>query len=304
MMKKPTSKRLALLIDADNVQLSYVEHVLAFSHKQGQVDICRAYGDWKQPQLSSWHPKLKAQKIKCIQINRNGKNATDHGLLIDAGVILGSDPGIDVFVIVSGDGGFASAYAMIKQKGKQVIGIGNRSQTSTSLKKSCDRFYILEDLESVLSKLTQPRSIPKQAVREFSYPLNLAYLQLTPHGDWVDVRQLGTKLREVVPDYKSKFGKYPLSEWLGYFDKDFERREYMIRRINTNVESLRIALLHYAYEQTRGPNGLAHLPQLGSALRALDPDYKRHFGSKQLSKWLKAYPHVFTIHDENHVGRA
>lgn len=304
MTTNSLNKHLALLIDADNAQLSYVEHVLEFSQKQGQVEIRRAYGDWKQPELAPTRPKLRALKIKCIQVNRIGKNATDHGLLIDAGVILGSNPDIGVFVIVSGDGDFASAYEIMKQKGKQVIGIGNKSQVSTSLRKSCDHFYNLEDLKGLLSASNKPKPIPKQVVREFSYPLYFAYHQLTPNGDWIDVRQLGTKLREVVPDYKNRFGKYQLSEWLEHFNKDFERRDFAIRCTNADVETLRLAILLYAYDQTRGPDGLAHLGKLGNALRALDRDYERHFGDKKLSAWLEEYPHNFKIHDDQYVGLA
>lgn len=84
-------------------------------------------------------------------------------------------------------------------------------------------------------------------------------------------------------------------EWLTHFAKDFERQEHTIRNTNSNVETLRLAILLYAYEKTRGPDGLAHLGQLGMVLHALDSDFESHFGSKQLSKWLKAYPNVFTI---------
>lgn len=42
---------VAILIDADNVNLSCMEQVLKISEYYGQLEICRAYGDWENPQL-------------------------------------------------------------------------------------------------------------------------------------------------------------------------------------------------------------------------------------------------------------
>ena len=300
MMKNSLHKSLALLIDADNAQLSAIEQVLKLADYYGQVDFRRAYGDWKKLPLLPWREKLEVLNIEIQQVPRERKNATDNYLLLDVGELLGSnlfnDPP-DVFVIVSGDGDFTTASEWIKERGKQVIGIGNKNHASLSLKESCDRFFALEDLESEFSKLEQRYPIPPNAMRDFFTPLIKAYHRLTKSYDWVPYSQLGAKLREVVPDFDSRFGKYRLSTWVRSFDQDFETDGEMVRRIDPAPEQTRLELLFRAYEKTRGPDGLAHLGQLGMVLHALDTDYESHFGSKQLSKWLKAYPNVFTITD-------
>ncbi|MCA9908362.1 MAG: OST-HTH/LOTUS domain-containing protein, partial [Anaerolineae bacterium] len=100
------------------------------------------------------------------------------------------------------------------------------------------------------------------------------------------------------------FGSYRLSTWLRSLDQHFESDGERVRRIDPAPDQTRLALLNKAYDQTQGPNGLAHLGQLGNTLRALDPDYKRHFGGKKLSAWLEEYPHTFKIHDDHYVSLA
>ncbi len=65
-------EHVAILIDADNAELNYVEQVLKLSDYYGTVDICRAYGDWKLPPLSPWRENL-APNVERIQVDRVGK---------------------------------------------------------------------------------------------------------------------------------------------------------------------------------------------------------------------------------------
>jgi hypothetical protein len=164
------------------------------------------------------------------------------------------------------------------------------------LRESCEEFYNLEDLDQELSKLEKLHPIPPGEVRGFFHYLFLGYHQLTNKNDWVSYSQLGTKLREMAPSFESKFGKYKLSEWLRSLDEHFENREQKVRRIDPESTN-RIALMREAYHQTRQPDGLAHKGQLGKALRELDSNYKSRFGSKNLSEWLDAYPHIFKTHE-------
>lgn len=292
-----------MLIDADNAQLSYIEQVLEIAEYYGRLEICRAYGAWKEPQLAPWRGRIDALKIDRVQVDRVGKNATDHRLLMEAGAILGADAyegKADIFIIVSGDGDFTSSCEWIKEKGKQVIGIGNKVQTASSLRESCNDFHYFKDLENELSELKKRYPIPPSEMREFFSRLVWAYCQLTQKDAWawVSYDQLGQKLRELVPDYKSKFGKHKLSEWISSLDEYFESRDQMVRRINPDPDN-RYSLMIKAYIQTSElEKGLAHLGALGKKLRELDPDYERRFGSKKLSEWIEDYPDMFRIRDD------
>jgi hypothetical protein len=78
-VSSPPSRRIALLIDADNVSYSKVAAMLAELAKYGTANIRRAYGDWGSARLKSWKTKLHEFAIRPIQqfSYSTGKNATD-----------------------------------------------------------------------------------------------------------------------------------------------------------------------------------------------------------------------------------
>ena len=47
-------KRIALLIDCDNVSHNSIEGVLEELAKYGMVNVRHAHGDWNNPSLSGW----------------------------------------------------------------------------------------------------------------------------------------------------------------------------------------------------------------------------------------------------------
>jgi hypothetical protein len=306
MINIPLHDHVAILIDGDNAQLPYLERVLKNSEYYGQLRLSRVYGDWNKSPLSAWREKIDTLNIERIQVDRVRKNATDHRLLIEVGEILGAfveyENSVQVFIIVSGDGDFTPACKFIQERGLQVVGIGNRDKTSPSLRELCDTFYFLEDLDHEAAHLEKLHPIPPSEVRGFFLPLVFAYHQRPKkhNWDWVSYSQLDAKLRELDPDFETRFGKYELSEWLKNFDQEFESCEQMIRRIDTHPEMTRFGYLFKAYKQTRQSDGRAHQGQIGKALRELDPIYESRFGSKKLSEWLEAYPHVFKF-SENYV---
>ena len=53
-----SDRRIALLIDADNVPHSKIADMLAELSKYGTANIRRAYGDWASAGLKNWKDKL------------------------------------------------------------------------------------------------------------------------------------------------------------------------------------------------------------------------------------------------------
>ena len=47
-------KNIALLIDSDNASPAGIDPVLTVLAELGQVNIRRAYGNWRKPALKSW----------------------------------------------------------------------------------------------------------------------------------------------------------------------------------------------------------------------------------------------------------
>ena len=92
-------KKVAVLIDADNAQLSKLSAILDEISAHGHVLIKRAYGDWSIDALKNWKTPLNELAIQPIQqfAYTTGKNATDASMIIDAMDLLYSEK-IDAFV--------------------------------------------------------------------------------------------------------------------------------------------------------------------------------------------------------------
>ena len=60
-------KRLALLIDSDNISSDYLDNILDEVTKYGVVTYRRIYGDWTDPRAKKWKDKLLENSLTPIQ---------------------------------------------------------------------------------------------------------------------------------------------------------------------------------------------------------------------------------------------
>ena len=115
---------------------------------------------------------------------------------------------------------------------------------------------------------------------------------------WMTLSELDIKLREFVPDYEKRFGKYQLLQWLNNFDWYLEI-DMDGQRMRQNPKYVRYSLLVQAYWKTRSRlpfySDFVSLAQFGEVLRELSRDYESEFGNRKLSTWLKEYPDKFKI---------
>ena len=141
------NRRIALLIDADNVSHSKISLMLAELSKYGTANIRRAYGDWGSASLKGWKGKLHEFAIKPIQqfSYSAGKNATDIALVIDAMELLYTQE-LDAFCIASSDADFTPLIMQLKANGHDVYGFGAR-KTPDPFVNACTTFLYLESLE-------------------------------------------------------------------------------------------------------------------------------------------------------------
>lgn len=155
--------RLALLIDADNISAKYLPIILNEIPKYGIATYRRIYGDFTDPQMASWRPKLLDNSITPIQQFSNvkshkkgekaGKNATDSTLIIDAMDILYAGR-VDGFIIVSSDSDFTRLAGRLRESNMIVVGMG-RNQTSISFRHACTSFVNIEYLYDIERKKTE-----------------------------------------------------------------------------------------------------------------------------------------------------
>lgn len=140
------SPNIALLIDADQGGQDYLDAVLTVLAELGTVNIRRAYGNWKKPELGTWEPVFHAYAILPMQqfdIARK-KNATDMAMTIDAMDLLYAGR-VDGFGIMSSDSDFMPLAMRIRQDGVPVYGFG-KAKTPESFRQACTRFIDVDAL--------------------------------------------------------------------------------------------------------------------------------------------------------------
>lgn len=139
-------RKIALLIDCDNVSHKAIDGVLNELAKYGVVNIRKAYGNWKSPQLLGWEEKLHPFAIIPVQqfAYTTGKNATDAAMIIDAMDLLYSHQ-IDGFALMTSDSDFTPLVMRILSNGLKVYGFGEK-KTPLPFIKACSQFIFTEKL--------------------------------------------------------------------------------------------------------------------------------------------------------------
>ncbi len=134
--------KIAVLIDADNAQLSVLKAILDEISKYGRITVKKAYGDWKNPSLKHWEEELKELAIKPEQqfAYTKGKNATDIALVIDAMDLLYTHNN-DAFAIVCSDADYTPLAIRLRETGAYIFGVGE-DKTPAAFRNSCDNFIL------------------------------------------------------------------------------------------------------------------------------------------------------------------
>ena len=139
-------KRIALLIDCDNVSHNSIEGVLEELAKYGMVNVRHAHGDWNNQSLSGWIERLHPYAIRPMQqfAYTKGKNATDAAMIIDAMDLLYSK-NVDAFALMTSDSDFTPLVLRILESGLPVYGFGEK-KTPKPFVDACSPFIYTENL--------------------------------------------------------------------------------------------------------------------------------------------------------------
>jgi uncharacterized LabA/DUF88 family protein len=172
MTNLPRETRLAILIDAENVNVRLVRQVLTRLESARVLTVKRAYGDWGRLQ-TAWKSTLIDCGIQAIQAPNYapGKNSADMALTIDAMDLLHQQ--VNWFCLVSNDSDFTPLAYRLTGAGARVVGFGSR-QASQAFVKACHRFVVLID-PAKPEALPQPAESPaltsSAAVPHATHPL-------------------------------------------------------------------------------------------------------------------------------------
>ena len=141
-------KRIALLIDCDNVSHKSIEGVLEELAKYGTVNIRHAHGDWNNQSLAGWREQLHPHAIRPMQqfAYTKGKNATDAAMIIDAMDLLYTG-NVEAFALMTSDSDFTPLVMRILESGLPVYGFGEK-KTPQPFVDACSTFIFTENLDA------------------------------------------------------------------------------------------------------------------------------------------------------------
>ncbi len=224
-------KRIAVLIDADNVSDKYIKYIFDEILNHGVPTYKRIYGDWTTPQMASWKRVLLDHSITPIQqySYTTGKNATDSALIIDAMDILYSD-NVDGFCIVSSDSDFTKLGARLREAGMYVIGMGEK-KTPKPFIASCEKFKYLEVLAAAPvesyegTEKMEKQEIPKEGMASKNELIEAIKTIVTESSDedgWAFLGEVGKRLNKRYPDFDTRnYGHSKLTPLISSL-KEFE----------------------------------------------------------------------------------
>ncbi|TXS94311.1 NYN domain-containing protein [Parahaliea maris] len=230
-------RKLAVLIDADNVSPKVCEVLVQEIATYGVASVKRAYGDWTTPQLGSWKDILHEYAISPIQqfSYTRGKNSTDASMVIDAMDLLYTDK-LDGFCLVTSDCDFTRLATRIREAGLVVYGFGEQ-KTPTSLQAACDKFVFLEALmapqeepkkSGTKSTANQSKKASKKTLNQDARLINLLRGAVDATSDelgWANISFVGQHIANQSSFDSRNYGYRKLSELIEVTELfDMEKR--------------------------------------------------------------------------------
>lgn len=287
-------QKIAVVIDADNTQISKLEDVFHEISTRGRIVVKRAYGNWHKPTLKNWGEIIKRLAIKAEQQFDyvSGKNATDMALVIDTIELLYTNL-YDAFVIVSSDSDYTPLAIKLREAGVYVMGVGEQ-KTPVAFRNACDEFLFLEncsssvegnDAHDVVSSFQSDAqdaasSSQSNAQDAVSSPQKeKAEVSISPNNE----KEESTKqLKEDV----QKTDSTPIASSAPAEENSEKKND--LNEIH--------ALLEKAYDTFQDEDGWVNVAKVGLFLRRAKPDFdSRTYGFQKLSLFLKNFPEKYDV---------
>lgn len=155
-MEEGTSRKIAVLIDAENISCKYAKLALDEAARFGTVICKRIYADWSSNGTAPWRKVVQDYSIHPIQQFSNvaGKNASDSAMIIDAMDLL-HEGRLQGFCLISSDSDFTRLASRLRESEMLVVGMGEQ-KTPSSFINACDKFLYMDILLKEQEKEASP----------------------------------------------------------------------------------------------------------------------------------------------------
>lgn len=218
-MPEERSKRLAVLIDADNASAKIVDGLFEEIAKLGEASVRNIYGDFSNPRSKGWADVLSKYAIMPRQqfAYTTGKNASDITLVIEAMDLLHTGR-FEGFCLVSSDSDFTRLAARIREEGVDVYGFGEQ-KTPESFRQACRRFFYTENLLPTPPTAAGTKAKPLEPMANASRTLVKLISDMDTEGGWVSLGSIGSQLVNLVSDFDPRtYGYKKLSDLIRNVD--------------------------------------------------------------------------------------
>lgn len=198
-------RKYVLLIDGDNISPSFLDAIITEVSKEGELLIKRLYGDWTTPNMNGWKTWLEKIPIRPVQQFRNGPNATDNTIIMDAIELANTNKSINAVCIVSTDSDYYSLALKLREYGLYVLGIGKKRAKAIWVN-ACNEFKYLENLDSTtfdnIDSTAEEAEPVASSFEALEKHICHAYKnsRMTEEG-WVSLSDLGKSIRRSMPEF-------------------------------------------------------------------------------------------------------
>ncbi len=284
-------KKLALLIDSDNVSAKYAQFIISEASKHGELIIKRIYGDWEKNN-TGWRIPAMNNSIMPVQQNSYiaGKNATDFSMIIDAMDILYTG-NVDGFVLVTSDSDFTRLAIRLREAGKLVVGIGE-VKTPLAFTSSCHKFSYLNKMCAGVEGEYDEKTL-RRAVLDFVRENDDGRLDLMKIDAYLTSRYGNI-------DYAA-FGYNRLSTFISSFPELRRNSNYVTQRVKNapakakpapenapSEKDITNVIVEYLKRQNGGQDDISRVAEY--VTRSFGKiDFSR-FGSKRFAKFIDRQP--------------
>ena len=298
-------QKIAVVIDADNTQISKLEDVFHEISTRGRIVVKRAYGNWHKPTLKNWGEIIKRLAIKAEQQFDyvSGKNATDMALVIDTIELLYTNL-YDAFVIVSSDSDYTPLAIKLREAGVYVMGVGEQ-KPPVAFRNACDEFLFLENCSSSVEGndahdvVSSFQSDAQDAASSSQGDVqDAASSSQSDAQDAVSSPQKEKAEVSISPNNEKEESTKQLKEDVQKTDSTPIASSAPAEENSEKKNDLNEihALLEKAYDTFQDEDGWVNVAKVGLFLRRAKPDFdSRTYGFQKLSLFLKNFPEKYDV---------